>query len=176
MAQRREPKEVQAWLIGGGIASLSAAVWLLQKAKVPPSQIHILDIHESSGGAMEEVSGDLESGYVLHTGAQLYFHEQCVEELLGMVPSRDDPEKSILQTIKDSEQQSPTKASARALRLDEEGRLVVDTHRMHIGLKLRMALAAFLFDHERASDSREIREVFEDSFFQTDFWGLWSST
>lgn len=177
MAQTREPKETQAWLIGGGIASLAAAVHLIQKAKVPAPQIHILDVHKASGGAMEEVSGNLEDGYVLHTGAQLYFHEQCVEDLLRMVPSLDDPEKSVLQSINDRELQSPTnKPRTRALRLDEEGRLKADTHRMHIGIKLRMAVVAFLLDHERASDSRQIKEVFEESFFQTDFWALWSTT
>lgn len=177
MAQNREPKETQAWLIGGGIASLASAVHLIQSAKVPASQIHILDVHKASGGAMEEVSGNSEDGYVLHTGAQLYFHEQCVEKILRMVPSQDDPEKSVLQSIKDRELQSPTnKARTRTLRLDDEGRLKGDTHRMHIGMKLRMALVAFILDHERASDSREIREVFEESFFQTDFWALWSTT
>lgn len=177
MPLKREPKETQAWLIGGGIASLAAAVHLIQKAKVPAPQIHILDVHKASGGAMEEVSGNLEDGYVLHTGAQVYFHEQCVEELLGMVPSQDDPEKSVLQSIKDCEPQRPTnKARTRALRFDEEGRLKVDTHRMHIGIKLRMVLVAFILDQERASDSRQIKDVFEDSFFQTDFWSLWSTT
>lgn len=177
MAQIREPKETQAWLIGGGIASLAAAVHLIQKAKVPAPQIHILDVHKLSGGAMEEVSGSSEDGYVLHPGAQLYFHEQCVEELLRMVPSKDDPERSILQSIKDSELQAPTnEARTRALRLDEEGNLKVDTHRMRIGIKLRMELVAFILEHEKASDSRQIKEVFEDSFFQTDFWALWSTT
>jgi oleate hydratase len=177
MAQNRDPKETQAWLIGGGIASLAAAVHLIQNAKVPAPQIHILDVHKASGGAMEEVSGNLEDGYVLHTGAQVYFHEQCVEELLKMVPSQHDPEKSVLQSIKDHELQNPTnEARTRALRLDEEGRLKAKAHRMHIGIKLRMALVAFILDHERASDSRQIKEAFEDSFFQTDFWALWSTT
>lgn len=178
MAHKRQPENVQAWLVGGGIASLAAAVHLIRKAKIPGPQIHILDIHKGSGGAMEEVSGNSEDGYVLRTGAQVYFHEQCVEELLGMVPSQENSEKTILQSIQDCElDKKPTnKARTLTAKLDNEGRLGVNTHRMNIGMNLRLSLVGFLLDHERASDSRQIKEVFDDAFFQTDFWDLWSTT
>jgi myosin-crossreactive antigen len=39
----RQPELTNAYLIGGGIASLAAAVHLVHDACVPPSQVHILE-------------------------------------------------------------------------------------------------------------------------------------
>lgn len=177
MAPNRDPQDVQAWLIGSGIASLAAALHLVKRANVPARQVHILDIHKGSGGAMEEVSGNSSDGYVLHTGAQPYFHEDCVEELLAMVPSPENPAKSVWETIKDYELYGGpgNKSKTRAIRPSGEGSKV-DTHRMQIGAKLRMDIIVFLLEREKASDSKRISDVFDGSFFQTEFWALWSTT
>ena len=134
MAQNRDPKDVQAWLIGSGIASLAAAVHLVKQANVPACQVHILDIHKGSGGAMEEVTGNSNDGYVLHTGAQPYFHDDCVEELLTMVPSPNNPEKTVWETIKDYQLHGGpgNKAKTRVIRPSGDGSKV-DLHSMKIG-------------------------------------------
>jgi len=177
MPHNRDPQDVQAWLIGSGIASLAAAVHLVKQANVPARQVHILDVHKGSGGAMEEVSGNSNDGYILHTGAQPYFHEDCVEELLAMVPSSDNPKKTVWETILDYELygEPGNKAKTRVIRPSGET-AKVDAHRMQIGAKLRMDLIVFLLDRERASDSKRISDVFDGSFFQTEFWSLWSTT
>jgi oleate hydratase len=43
----------EAFLVGGGIVSLAAAVHLIQDADVPASQIHILESSSESGGSMD---------------------------------------------------------------------------------------------------------------------------
>ncbi|KAJ6028037.1 hypothetical protein N7540_003613 [Penicillium herquei] len=175
MPPNRDPQDVQAWIIGSGIASLAAAVHLV-KARVPACQIHILDIHKGSGGSLEEITGSASDGYVLHAGAQPSFHEDCVEELLAMTPSVDDPEKSVLDTINniDMDQKLAYKSKIWAVR-NEEGKLRLDAHRMQIGSKLRMELIKFLLEREKAIDSRKIIDAFDESFFQTEFWLLWSN-
>ena len=176
MAQSRDPRNVQAWIIGSGIASLAAAVNLVKKAQVPPNQVHILDAHDGSGGAIQ-VAGDAEKGYILHTGAQPYFLEPCVEDLLAMVPSLNDPNKTVLETIEEREKHDRPveKATTRAIRPIHGGVSKVDIHRTQIGPKLRMDLIAFIFDNERALESKKIRDIFPDSFFQSEFWALWST-
>lgn len=176
MAQNRDPRNVQAWIIGSGIASLAAAVNLVKKAKVPANQVHILDAHDGSGGAIQ-VAGDADKGYILHTGAQPYFLEPCVEDLLAMVPSVNDPKKTVLETIKEREahERPVEKATTTAIKLGQGGTSKVDMHRTQIGPKLRMDLIAFIFDNERALESNKIRDVFPDSFFQSEFWALWST-
>ncbi|KAF7719163.1 Uncharacterized protein PECH_001801 [Penicillium ucsense] len=177
MTPKRDPQSVQAWLIGSGIASLAAAVHLIKQAKVPANQVHIIDAHHASGGAME-TSGNAEDGYTLHTGALPYFYEQCVKDLLAMVPSRESPEKSLWEAIREQENSNRplNKASTRAVSQTEDGTRRVDTHRLPIGAKLRMDLIKFVLESERSMESKKISDVFDANFFESEFWKLWSTT
>ncbi|CAG8055747.1 unnamed protein product [Penicillium nalgiovense] len=177
MTPTRDHKDVQAWLIGSGVASLAAAVHLIKQAKVPAHQVHIIDVHNGSGGAMK-TSGTSQEGYVLHTGAQPYFHEDCVKDLLTMVPSPENSDKTAWESIKEHEVYSKPigKAHTRAIRQSEEGLRNVDMHRLRIGAKLRMDLIRFIVDGERWLDSKQIRDIFEETFFESEFWTLWSTT
>lgn len=173
----RNHKNVQTWLIGSGVASLAAVVHLIKQGKVPAHQIHILDVHPDSRGA-RKASGNLQEGYVLHTGAQPYLHEDCVKDLLSMVPGECAPEKNVWENIKDHElySQPINKAHTRAIRQTEEGLRNVDIHHVRIGAKLRMHLIKFLLDGERWFDSKKIHDIFEETFFESEFWTLWSTT
>lgn len=177
MAPKRDPQNVQAWLIGSGIASLAAAVHLVKQAKVPARQVHILDSHHASGGAME-TSGDAKYGYILHTGAQPYFYEQCVKDLLAMVPSPEKPDKTLWEAIREHEDFTRPigKARTRAIRQTEDGTCKVDTHKLPIGAKLRLELIKFILESERMFESKKISDVFDAKFFESEFWSLWSTT
>jgi oleate hydratase len=98
---RRDPGSTQAWLIGSGVASLAAAVHLINDAKVPAANIHIFDVHTGAGGGIKSC-GNAENGFVLYTRCLPYFHK-CVEDLLSLVPSPKAPGKSIMDTIRDLE-------------------------------------------------------------------------
>lgn len=37
----RDPDSLDVWILGSGIAALTAAVYLIREARVPPSRIHI---------------------------------------------------------------------------------------------------------------------------------------
>ncbi|KAJ6134151.1 hypothetical protein N7523_000473 [Penicillium sp. IBT 18751x] len=177
MTPTRDPKDVQAWLVGSGVASLAAAVHLIKQGKVPAHQVHILDVHHGSGGAMK-TSGSSQEGYILHTGAQPYFHEDCVKDLLSMVPSLGNLGKTSWEDIKEHELYTKpiNKAHTRAIRQTEEGLRNVDMHHLRIGAKLRMDLIRFILDGEKGFDSKRIRDVFEESFFESEFWILWATT
>ncbi|KAJ0423217.1 streptococcal 67 kDa myosin-cross-reactive antigen like family-domain-containing protein [Aspergillus carlsbadensis] len=96
--QTRDPNNTQAWLVGSGISSLAAALHLIKDAKVPGSNIHIIDTHKGSGGGLTML-GDEESGYFLPFECTPHFHGSCVERLLSLIPSETGPEKSILDTV-----------------------------------------------------------------------------
>lgn len=177
MAANRDPENVHAWLVGSGVASLAAAVHLIKQAKVPPHRVHILDTHPRCGGAMQ-VSGDARNGYVLHTGTQPYFHEDCVKDLLAMIPDARHPNKTAWEAIKEYEQHTRpiNKSLTRAIRQSENGLRSVDMHRVHIGAKLGMDLIKFIVDGERSFESKRISDAFDEAFFESEFWALWSTT
>jgi oleate hydratase len=97
--QTRDPNNIQAWLVGSGISSLAAALHLIRNAKVPGPSIHIIDTHNGSGGGMR-MQGDEESGYFVPFECSPHFHGSCVEKLLSLIPTENDPETSVLETIR----------------------------------------------------------------------------
>jgi oleate hydratase len=107
--QTRDPNNTQAWLVGSGISSLAAALHLIKDAKVPGPSIHIIDTHNGSGGGMR-MEGSEESGNFLPFECTPHFHGSCVERLLSLIPSVNDPEKSTLETVhgRDVEKRSAT--------------------------------------------------------------------
>lgn len=58
------PKESKVYLIGSGIASMAAAVYLIKDAGVPGENIHILEQDDITGGTCDG-AGDVENGFVV---------------------------------------------------------------------------------------------------------------
>ncbi|KAB8273801.1 oleate hydratase [Aspergillus minisclerotigenes] len=174
---RRDPGNVQAWLIGGGIASLAAAVHLINDAKVPGEHIHLLDEHKHAGGGMQSF-GDAENGYVLRTACLPYFHDICVQDLLSYVPSPGDPNRSIMDAVRASESgegEKPT-ASSRLVEQRSTGLEKVDDRQFHLGIKHRWDLIKLMVEGEKAVADKAIKDLFDESFFNSHFWTLWSTT
>jgi oleate hydratase len=174
----RNPESTHAWLVGSGIASLAAAVHLIKDGKLRASNVHILDVHMGTGGGIKHY-GNAENGYVL-TGCLPYFHDKCVEELLSLVPSAKAPDKSILDTIRDLERdeapQPQATATTRILKRGDSGLEKVDAGHLHIGSQERLELLKIMLESERALGGRQIQEFFDDKFFGSNFWTLWSTT
>ncbi|GLA55624.1 hypothetical protein AnigIFM63604_002415 [Aspergillus niger] len=66
-------------------------------------------------------------------------------------------------------------AMTRALRLGDSGPQVVPTRGIQVGFKHRLELMKFLLERERSLDAKSICQIFEQSFFKTGFWMLWST-
>jgi oleate hydratase len=178
----RNPESTHAWLVGSGIASLAAAVHLIKDAKVPAPNVHILDLHTGTGGGIKSC-GNADSGYVLYAGCLPYFHDKCVEDLLSRVPSVNAPDKSILDIIRDFERdevpQPHRTATTRILKRGNSGLTKVDArdlHIFHIGSQQRLELLKIMLESERSLDGRRIQEFFDETFFESNFWTLWSTT
>ncbi|OOF97533.1 hypothetical protein ASPCADRAFT_395744 [Aspergillus carbonarius ITEM 5010] len=174
---KRDPTATHAWLIGSGIASLSAAVHLIHDANVPAANVHILDVHSHAGGAIKSC-GNAEDGYVLYTGSLPYFHDRCVEQLLALVPDGENPQKSLLQSIKDFDRESVPERSAttRLVKQGKNGPELAHTKSLKIGPRYRLELIKVMLENERTLGEKSIQEIFDEGFFKTNFWTLWSTT
>src|SRR5581483_8375566 len=67
---RREKGRMTAYLVGGGIASLSAAVFLIRDAEIAGPDVHILEELPRLGGALDG-AGDPMDGFVARGGRML---------------------------------------------------------------------------------------------------------
>lgn len=66
------PASRHAYLVGSGIASLAAAVFLIRDGKLPGAHIHLLEEASLLGGSLDG-AGQADAGYVLRGGRMLNF-------------------------------------------------------------------------------------------------------
>lgn len=174
----RDPKHIKAWLIGGGIASISAAVHLISEAQVPGSNIHLLDLHPSLGGGMTP-GGNAEDGYYLPFECHPYFHGSSLERLLSFVPSKMEIGGTMMDNIRrfeNIERPQPQKSAlVRALKHGPSGLELVETKSLHIGAKNRLALVNLMLEREAAIGSKTVKDIMDETFFKTTFWMLWAT-
>jgi oleate hydratase len=91
----RKPESTNAYVVGGGIASLATATHLIHDARVPPSQIHILESGSQLGGYMKNTRTP-EAGYILRGRQMLNFSYKCLCNLLSINPLLTNLTKTII--------------------------------------------------------------------------------
>lgn len=176
MQRAKHPERTNAYLVGGGIASLAAAVHLIQDAHVPASQIHILESSSVPGGSMDG-AGNPHDGYRLRGGRMLNFSYRCLYDLLGVIPSLTDPAKTVMDEIKEfnAVPENQTHARARLVAKGATGPEIVDVKQMGLTARDRHDLVHMTMEAEHRLGTKRIDECFEKSFFQTKFWYMWAT-
>jgi oleate hydratase len=172
----RSPAQTQAYLIGSGIASLAAAVHLIQDAYVPPANIHVLESGPLPGGSMDATGGP-KDGYIMRGGRMLNFSYVCLYELLANVPSLTDAKKSILAEIQEFNALDATKtnAHARLVASTRDGPQIMDVKSMGLSSRDRLDLTKMTVESEKALGRKRIDECFPHDFFRTNFWYMWAT-
>ncbi|MCJ1392136.1 hypothetical protein MMC18_005003 [Xylographa bjoerkii] len=175
-SNKRDPKTTNAYLVGGGIASLAAAVHLIRDAQVPASQIHILESSPLPGGSMDG-SGNPETGYILRGGRMLNFSYLCLYDLLSEVPSLKDPKFSVMKEIRDFNiaPGNHTHANARLVAGKDQTPEVIDVKRFGLGVKDKWALVKMIEESEKTLGTKKIEDYFHAGFFKTNFWFMWAT-
>lgn len=163
----------KAYLVGGGIASLSAAVFLIQDGHVPGQNIHILEESHITGGSLDG-AGNAESGFVIR-GGRMFDEEQyqATYNLLARVPALNDPTITAYDEMRAFNREIKTNAQARLI--DKDGNKVDVTH-MGFDNADRLALAKLMAVGEKSLGTARIEDVFPPHFFETNFWYMWATT
>ena len=158
-----------AYLVGGGVASLAAAVYLVRDGQFPGRNVHVLE--EAALGGSLDAAGSPEQGYSMR-GTRMFGPAYVLTyELLNGIPSLDDPGKSVTQDTLDFWKQSPWHCRAR---LVEDGR-IVDATDFGLANRDRADLVKLMLQREDMLEARRIDECFQPYFFGTNFWILWAS-
>ncbi|MEG0684345.1 MAG: oleate hydratase, partial [Coprobacillus sp.] len=84
-----------AYLVGGGLASLSAACFLIRDGQMAGNKIHILEEMGIPGGACDGIK-DPTKGYIIRGGREMENHFECLWDLFRSIPSLEIPNASVL--------------------------------------------------------------------------------
>ena len=126
----------QVYFVGGGLASLAGAAYLVRDANFDGKNIHILEGMPILGGS-NDGAGDNTNGFVCRGGRML--NEETYEnfwELFKSIPSLEQPSRSVTEEILNFDHAHPTCAKARLI--DKDG-VIQDVHSMGFNNEDRLA-------------------------------------
>lgn len=173
-AKKNIPRDnAQAYIVGGGVAGLAAAAFLIRDGKIPGKNIHIIEELKVNGGACDG-TGDPNKHYVIRGGRMMNLPTyETTWELLKDIPSIYNPGKSVYQEIKEFNDKIKTDARARVI---DKDRNKLDATKMDFNWRDRWDMIRLGVMSEEACGDKKINEFFSPHFFNTTFWYMWSTT
>jgi oleate hydratase len=169
---KRNPENLDAWILGSGIASLTAAVLLLQEARVPPSRIHIIETLDVASGTTVS-HGNAKEGYDFRAGMRPQFNDVCMLNLLSLVPSFTDPNRSVHDEILDFAKTLDLKHTHEQTRfLTRSGNKVHRVQGKKMALSVRDRISIFMLSSksEKMLGRSRICDFFSKGFFKSSYW------
>src|ERR1700689_1437252 len=112
-----ERSNAKVYLVGGGIASLAAAAFMIRDGDVPGHDITIFEELDRLGGSLDG-SGSPQSGYVLRGGRMLESKYLCTFDLFSSIPTLDESQ-TVTQEIFKWNETMKTASRSRLVRMGE---------------------------------------------------------
>jgi oleate hydratase len=166
----RIPQIAKAYLVGGGIASLAAAAFMIRDGDMQGRNITVLEELDTLGGSLDG-SGSAEHGYVLRGGRMLESKYLCTFALFDSIPTLDES-RTVTQEILDWNATMKTSSKSRLVRDGQRQTAPkFGLSEWHILTIERLAI-----EPEAMLGRSSIAEQFDAEFFQTDFWFMWCTT
>lgn len=159
-----------AYLIGSGLASLSAACFLVRDAQMPGAQIHILEKGDTPGGALD---GDLipQVGYVMRGGREMDNHFECMWDLFRSIPSIETEGISILDEYYWLNKRDPNYSLCRAT--IHRGQDANTENKFGLSDKGCMEIMKLFMTPDDQLANVKMTDIFDEEVFDTNFWMYW---
>ena len=162
--------ERQVFLVGGGIASLAAAAFLIRDGDILGQNITILEESNTLGGSLDG-SGSPETGYVLRGGRMLERKYLCTFDLFSSIPDLTGS-RTVTQEILNWNDVLKTSSKSRLFRNGRRQTApAFGLSEHHI-----ITLERLTLEPESLLGNSSIAEQFDSAFFVTDFWFMWCTT
>jgi oleate hydratase len=167
---KRPDDNAATYLVGGGIASLAAAVFLIRDGDVQGHTITILEESSRIGGSLD-AAGNATDGYVMRGGRMIESKYLCTYDLFSSIPTLAGA-RTVTQEIFDWNETMKTASKARLIRDGHR----VDAPSFGLSEKDILNLERLALEPESLLGRSKISDQFDPAFFETDFWHMWCTT
>lgn len=161
----------RAHIIGGGIAGLAAAAFLVDDAHMPPANITVYEKLPVAGGSMDG-AGDAEHGYICRGERELEAWMECLWYLCSKIPSIQTPGRTILDETHEANRREPIYSHCRLIH--KRGQLY-PTGGPEMSAKDVKAFNRLLLTPESELEGIELADWFSPDFTKSVFYYCWSS-
>jgi oleate hydratase len=160
-----------AYIIGSGLAGLSAAFYLVRDAQVKGEHIHILEKLPVSGGSCDGSQQD--KGYYMRGGREMDNHFECMWDLYRDVPSNEDPKISVLDEYYWLNKHDPNYSLCRAT--IDQGKNAHTDGKFELDKEAQNELLKLFFAGDEELEDKKISDFFDDHFWSSNFWLYWQT-
>ena len=174
-ARPLKPKDADkknAYIIGTGLAGLSAAFYLVRDAQVPGNQIHLLEKIDLAGGSCDGRK-DITKGFYMRGGREMDNHFEVMWDMFKDVPSIETEGVSVLDEYYWLNKEDPNSSLCRASQ--NRGENAHTDGKFNLDKKSAMALTKLFLTSEDELEGKKISDVLPDSFWSTNFWLYWQT-
>ena len=159
-----------AYIIGSGLAALSAACFLVRDGQMSGKRVHILEKEPIAGGACDGYKYE-GLGYVMRGGREMDNHFECMWDLFRSIPSIETEGVSVLDEYYWLNKKDPNYSLCRATVNRGE-----DAHtdgKFSISDKGCMEIMKLFFTPDEDLYDKRITDVFDDEVLNSNFWLYW---
>jgi len=164
--------EKSAYLVGSGLASLSAACFLIRDGQMKGENIHILEELDISGGSLDGILNPTR-GFIIRGGREMEDHFECLWDLFRSIPSLEIENASVLDEFYWLNKEDPNYSKCRLI--ENRGQRLEDDGKFTLSDKASEEMIKLFFTPEEKLEDVKITDVFSEEFFESNFWLYWST-
>jgi len=174
-ARPRKPEGVDkksAYLVGSGLAALSAACFLIRDGQMQGRHIHILEEMKLPGGACDGIE-DQSRGFIMRGGREMENHFECLWDLFRSIPSIETEGQSVLDEFYYLNKEDPNYSLCRATVNRGE-----DAHtdgKFTLSEKASMEIIKLFMTRDEDLYDKTMDDFFDEEFYSSNFWLYWQT-
>lgn len=170
----RKPESIEnrnAYIVGGGIAGLSAAAFLVRDAHMPGRNITVYDQLPVFGGSMDSC-GNAQTGYISRGERELEPYMECLWDLFGSIPSLYEEGRTVLDETRESNQQLEIDSKHR---IWNAGFVPHDQSSLGLSERVKDQMMKMMLTPEDQLEDVTIEQWFSPEYFESPLWYYWAS-
>jgi oleate hydratase len=161
--------EKHAYIVGTGLAGLSAACFLVRDAQMPGENIHILEARKLPGGACDGEQQPI--GFTMRGGREMDNHFEVMWDLYRSIPSIEHEGQSVLDEYYWLNKEDPNYSLCRAT--ENRGQDAHTDKKFGLSDAGLMEIMKLFFTPDEQLYGKRINEIWDDEVFNSNFWMYW---
>ncbi|PWN63807.1 oleate hydratase [Chryseobacterium viscerum] len=160
------------YIVGSGIAGMSAAYYFIRDGRVPGKNIIFLDQLNVEGGSLDG-AGNAKDGYIIRGGREMDMTYENLWDMFQDIPALELPAPySVLDEYRLVNDNDPNYSKARLIHNQGE---IQDFSKFGLEKKDQLAIVKLLLKKKEELDDLTIEDYFAQSFLNSNFWFFWRS-
>ncbi len=161
-----------AYIVGSGLAGLSAAFYLVRDGQVKGDRIHILETLNIAGGSCDGYH-DLRKGFYMRGGREMDNHFEVMWDMYRDVPSIENENVSVLDEYYWLNKKDPNYSLCRAT--VNRGENAHTDNKFTLDREAQRELLKLYLTPEKDLEYKKISECFSEHFWKSNFWLYWQT-